>query len=143
MNENQKTTIIAIANQKGGVGKTSTTINLATAFQKMGKRVLMVDLDPQVSLTVCQGIYFPDELPATISDLIGNEMQNDPEDLDITTYIREDRGIDYIPADLSLSAQEIQMVVVPRREYILKDILSRVLHLYDYILIDCPRPSKS
>ena len=128
--------IIACANQKGGVGKTTTVVNLASALEKQGKRVLMVDLDPQANLTMCQGVEHPDELEITIADLFEQAMTGKIT-LDKQSYIRSRNGIDFIPSNIYLAATETRMVSATAREQMLKEILEPLRRDYDYILIDC------
>ena len=128
--------VIAVANQKGGVAKTTTVVSLGTALSRMGKRVLMVDLDPQANLTMCQGINQPDELPATIVDGLAAVM-NDEFPFAPEKYILSKDGVDFIPSDIRLSNLEVSMVTAMRREEILKAFLHDLRSFYDYILIDC------
>ena len=123
--------IIAMCNQKGGVGKTTTTINLAAAMVEYGRRVLLVDYDPQGALSAGLGII-PVE-GQTIYDLMKN-----PE-LDTRDFIRHTKidGLDVIPADIDLSAAEMTLVTEVDRERILKKVLKKVSDDYDLILIDC------
>ena len=128
--------IIAIANQKGGVGKTTSVINIASAFVKNKKKVLVVDLDPQGNATTGCGIE-KNSLTTSIYDvLIGHA------DI-IATIVKSDScGFDILPANRNLAGAEIELVDLTRREYRLKDSLDKIAKNYDVIIIDCP-PSLS
>ncbi|RME79278.1 MAG: ParA family protein [Chloroflexi bacterium] len=130
------TRIIAVANQKGGVGKTTTVINLGVALAKLKKKVLLVDLDPQGTLTVGLGIN-GDELEHTIYDAMLNAHIPAKQ---IITPIRA--YLDLIPANSHLAAAEIELIPELRRELVLRKVLEPLNGWYDYILIDCP-PSLS
>lgn len=123
--------IIAVANQKGGVGKTTTTINLGAALAERGYRVLWVDLDPQAALTNGVGIQ-PDDLARTIYNVLLDDA------LGATDAIMAARvGIDLLPANIDLAAAEIELVSAFSRESLLKDALQPLVPVYDFILIDC------
>ncbi len=124
--------IIAMANQKGGVGKTTTTINLGAALAEYGRRVLMVDFDPQGALSVGFGVS-PHELDMTVYNLL---MQSDvgTDDVLIKTDVN---NLHLLPANIDLSAAEIQLVNEVAREMTLARVLRPVLREYDYVLIDC------
>ena len=131
-----KCEVIAIANQKGGVGKTTTTLSLGVALANQGKRVLVVDADPQASLTTCMGWHNQDELPMTISNLLYRYM----EDKEINTkdcILHHKENIDLLPSGIELSATEQDLGKAMSREYALRSCLSEVKQDYDYILIDC------
>lgn len=131
-----KCEVIAIANQKGGVGKTTTTFNLGVALAHAGKRVLLVDSDPQGDLTTYMGIHDPDNIPVTLSTLmersIKDEYINSKE-----AILKHDEGIDLIPSNLELSSMEVSLVNAMSREFTLKNCLSDIKDKYDYVLIDC------
>jgi len=124
--------VIAVANQKGGVGKTTTTFNLGVALARLGHRVLLVDMDPQAALTASTGVPVA-HLEASIYDLL-----LDPK-LDPDSVLQHTRsGVDLLPANIDLSAAEIELVNMTLRELILRDILTPLRERYGYILIDCP-----
>ncbi len=126
--------VISIAIQKGGSGKTTTTLNLGAAFREMGRKVLLVDLDPQSNLTQAMG--FLEEPEPSLYHLLKSEASG--LETNVRTAIRQANGMDLLPANLELSAAEMELVSVYGRENLLKNILQPVLQEYDYILLDCP-----
>ena len=128
--------IIAVANQKGGVGKTTTCVNLGIGLARAGKKVLLVEADAQGSLSVSLGIQEPDTLDMTLVQILGkiiNEEEIDPEE----GIIKHKEGIDFIPANIELAGLETSLVNVMSREQILRLYLEEIKDRYDYILIDC------
>jgi len=133
--------IISIINQKGGVGKTTTCINLAVSLVKLGKRVLAVDLDSQANLTMGFGYAEPDEIAVDLSDLLFTEIAKrrgqKTEALNKDDCILTAHGVDFIPSSLDLAALEMDLMNATSRETVLKSVLEQYKADYDYILIDC------
>lgn len=124
--------IIAYANQKGGVGKTTTCVNVSAYLAKMGKKVLLIDLDPQGNATSAVGLDKTDDIKSIYNVIIG---ENYIEEVIRKTSID---GLDILPSEINLAGAEIELVSMDNRERVIKNILNRVKSSYDFINIDCP-----
>lgn len=128
--------IIAIANQKGGVGKTTTTSNLGIGLAKQGKKVLLIDADAQGSLTASLGFQEPDKLEITLATVMANII-NDVEMKADYGVLKHEEGIELIPGNIELSGLEVSLVNTMSRELVMRSYVESIKDNYDYILIDC------
>jgi len=128
--------IIALANQKGGVGKTTTAVNLGVGLAMLGSKVLLVDADAQGNLTDSLGFHEPDNLPVSLAAVLSKSMLEEP-------FIPEEgilhhaEGVDLMPGNIELSALEVSLVNTMSRETVLRGYVNAVKDRYDYVLIDC------
>ena len=131
-----KTEITAICNQKGGTAKTTTAVNLGVGLVNEGKKVLIVDMDPQASATICLGYPRPDYINKTITDMMDKVILDEPIEKG-EGILHHAEGVDLMPSNIALSGMEVSLVNAMSRESILKQYLETVKHDYDFILIDC------
>ncbi len=130
-----KTKIISVVNQKGGTGKTTTTLNLGVGLVRQGKKVLLIDTDPQGSLTISLGFPQPDNLDYTLADIYESVIDDRVVELD--KILKQQEGVHLIPANISLAGVEVTLINTMNRERILKQFIDSISQNYDYILLDC------
>lgn len=128
--------IIAVVNQKGGVGKTTVTMNLGIGLARAGKKVLLIDFDPQGSLTDCLGFSEPDSMEITVAKVLMNSINDVQTGFDYG-ILSHAEGVDVLPSNIELSGLEVTLVNVMCRELVLKHYLDKISLQYDYILVDC------
>ena len=126
---------IAICNQKGGTGKTTTTVNWGVGLARLGKKVLLVDADSQGDLTTCLGWQDTDSLQQTLSNKLSAVMREEQQD-PFSGILSHKEKVDLVPSNLDLSALEMSLVTAMSRESVMKNYLSQVKDRYDYVLID-------
>lgn len=128
--------VIALTNQKGGVGKTTTAVNLGVCLSKQGKKVLLVDADAQANLTMSLGYPRPDDLPISLATIMQDIIDDKPFDVQ-KGILHHSEGVDLLPSNIELSGLEVRLINAISRERVLPTCINEVKKNYDYVLIDC------
>ncbi len=129
--------VYAVATQKGGCSKTTSSVNLGIGLARKGYKVLMIDSDPQGSLSSCLGVEEPDSLEVTLATVMGNEMNEEPYDASTLGILHHEEGVDFLPCNIELSGMELSLISTWSRETMLSRYIEKVRKYYDYIIIDC------
>ena len=131
-----KCKVIALSNQKGGVAKTTSTVNLGVGLANQGYQVLLIDADPQGSLTISLGVKNPDDLDVSLPTVMDAVIDDEPMVAD-AGIIHHEEGVDLLPANIELSGMETGLFNIMSREYVMKNYIDKVRHNYDFVIIDC------